>query len=258
QPSRYQGIAVVHYGFTLANTKAERLRLLQRWGTYWLYRQPKGIARFPGGGTSKALMGTTGFYGYDIVSRKLVRLGVPDPRSAHRDVAYTLFARDGNRLYFGYESGGKMSDPKWSRLEMFVWLLDRHLLERVGGQDKRALFGTYFADSNKFWKCPQRVKSDFMSRNIKGIPLSQWQVPSPLDYCVKPQAGYLDDLVELRGDQAYRNAIIDRLGARLGAQGVGKVLERMDQKRIRLEGYEQSIYDLSSKETRQHLQALVR
>jgi hypothetical protein len=32
----------------------------------------------------------------------------------------------------------------------------------------------------------------------------------------------------------------------------------MDQKRIRLEGYEQSIYDLSSKETRQHLQALVR
>ena len=72
------------------------------------------------------------------------------------------------------------------------------------------------------------------------------------------QAGYLDDLVELRGDQAYRNAIIDRLGARLGAQGVGKVLERMDQKRIRLEGYEQSIYDLSSKETRQHLQALVR
>ncbi|MEJ2417594.1 MAG: hypothetical protein P8Y45_11825, partial [Exilibacterium sp.] len=27
-------IAVVHYGFTLANTKAERLRLLQRWGIF--------------------------------------------------------------------------------------------------------------------------------------------------------------------------------------------------------------------------------
>jgi hypothetical protein len=191
---------------------------------HWLYRKPKGIARFPDGGAAKALVGQTGFYCYDIASQKLVRLGMLDPRSAHRDVAYALFARDKDRLYIGYQPGGRVSDPMWTRWEIFVWQLERHRLERIEEKDKKVLFDTYFADSNTFWKSLQRVKAGVMSQYVKSFSLSQWQVPSPLDYCVKRQAAYLDDLVALKGDQTYRNAIINRLADRLGPEQVRKVL----------------------------------
>jgi len=178
---------------------------------YKLYRQPTGIHRFPDGGRSRAVF-------EDLA---VCRLG-PDRRleryhelrTGGRRVmpGSTVFRQSGTEAVMG------VRDNRGETIETV----------RLG----QAGTGGELAELDR----------GRMRELTQGFPLSEWGLPSPLQFCSKSRRRYSRDVVRKAGDLAYRRAIIEE--TELSRGEVRRLLDRIEKRKRRLRSYAAAAYAL--------------
>ncbi|TVQ29428.1 MAG: hypothetical protein EA382_00230 [Spirochaetaceae bacterium] len=219
---------------------------------YTLYRAPRGIARFPDGGRARRLFESVCLYRYDRAADRLDQLAVLlEELPPGLSVATSYFEVDDDVVRFVFASGrGTREDPDaWYAA---AWNTATGTVEPVTGETKTGLLGRFTYDGE------ERLRIGDVTRAVSGVAFDAWRLPSPLDYVAKSDRAYADDLVALRGDQPYRNAIIDAIAqGRIDADPAA-IIRRIDERIASRDGVDRDAYELFSRETRERLVALSR
>ena len=218
--------------------------------SYGLYRAPRGIARFPDGGRPRYLFHETYLYRYDTRDDGIERLlELETGRPPGLDVRSSYFERHDDLLYVVFKAGhGSRDEPEAWRTA--CWNMRSG--ERIGVDPatSRALLERFHHDGE------QRVPISAVTSAVGEIPVREWGLPSPLDYTEKRAAEYADDLVDLRGDQPYRNAIIaDMATGRIEADPA-EILGKMEERRQSLEEPYSGTYELFARDTVEGLERI--
>lgn len=247
------------WGFSPGYKTGDKLYFI---ANYALRRRAKGIARFPDGGIPKTVFARTYFCSFDTVENKLdilaelgdkclpggisggaVRIGAEfDLKNGILNAAYKIknYPIDGADTY-----------------DMFSWDVEKRLLVKISPETKELFFEEHFAGDDAD-KRPERLEHYKTYRLVEEIPLEEWGLPSPLDYCKKSAGAYAKDLILLRGDHSYRRFVIDKLGGELSADGIRDILEKMEKRKNKLKSYQKLKYELGCKETREALEGLLK
>jgi hypothetical protein len=113
--------------------------------------------------------------------------------------SYFELKEDIVRVVFASSHGTREDPDAWHAV---AWSTGTRSVERVGDDEKTGLL------DRVTYECPNRLTIDEVKRAVSDVPADAWSRPSPFDYVRKTDRAYTDDLVALRGDQAYRDAII--------------------------------------------------
>lgn len=210
--------------------------------TYRLIKKPKGIARFPDGGTSKELFAKVLLYSCDTDGDNLRLCGeLETMQMGGNGIALsTIMRMKGNRLMVKYYGSNRRGD-KVNRYHMFMWDVKEKTVTPVTAlEDKKAIM----KDMKGLWSKyrQESVKISALKKMIEGHTLAEWKLPSPLDYADKSTDDLFDDLVELKGDRYYRDAIIQAHTDILTGDRIDDLLRRIQKRKDSLEGYEQIDY----------------
>jgi len=229
---------------------------------YALQRRAKGIAAFPDGGIPKTVFARTYFCSFDPLKNKLDILaqlgdkrlpggisgGVVEPR--------TEFSLEEGVLYMAYRIK-KHPNAGADTYDMFSWDMEKRLLVKIPSERQESFFKERFADVEADKR--QELLAHYKTyRLVKEIPLEEWGLPSPLDYCRKSNRAYAKDLVFLRGYADYRRLVINKLGKELDADEIRNILKKMEKRKNKLKSYQKLKYELNGKETREALEALLK
>ncbi len=219
--------------------------------SYTLYRAPRGIARLPDGGRVRRLFETVCLYRYDTAAARLYRLAVLlNELQPGQSVATSYFEVDGDIVRVVFASGrGTREDPDaWHAA---AWNTVTQTLEPVPQDGKNELLDRFTYDGEN------RLRIGDVTRAVSEVPFDEWRLPSPLDYTSKSDGAYADDLVALRGDQPYRNAIIDAIARGQIDADPARIIARIDERAASREGVDRDAYELFSRETRARLAVLL-
>lgn len=222
--------------------------------TYRLWQPPGALLRFPDGGRSRGLFGQTSLYRLDAKEGRLARLAVIEETvRPGNNVKSSYLRQDDGKLRAAFVASNDISSPMAS-WRMFTMDPGSGALSRVDGEaGKKAFFDRHFPpDAPK----SGRVSIPGLKKLLEPVPFEAWSLPSPLEYAGKSSREREDDLVELRGDQAYRDAIIRDLSARASSARIREIIVRMGQKRDRLKGSARMEYEIYGQQTRDRLRAL--
>jgi hypothetical protein len=222
--------------------------------TYRLWNQPGALLRFPDGGRSRSRFGRTLLYRIGSQGGKLVKLAVIEETvPPGNDVKSSRLSQDAGLLRAAFRASNDISSPMAS-WRMFTMDLGSGAISVVPGEsEKKAFFDRHFPpDAPK----KDRIPISGVKRLLEQVPFEAWALPSPLEYAGKSPRGYEADLVELRGDQAYRDAIIRDLSVRASPERIQGVILRMERKMAGLKGLALAEYRLYGRKTLERLQAL--
>ena len=211
--------------------------------TYRLMQKPKGIARFPDGGTVKELFAKVLLYSCDTDGDNLRLCGeLETMQLGGNGIALsTIMKMKGNMLMVKYYGSNRRGD-KVNRYHIFTWNVKEKTITPVTAlEDKKAIM----KDMKGLWSKyrQESVTISALKKMLEGYTLAEWKLPSPLDYADKSTDDLLDDLVKLKGDRYYRDAIIQENTDILTDARINELLRRIQQRKDSLEGYEQSKYE---------------
>ena len=222
--------------------------------TYRLWQPPGALLRFPDGGRSRSRFGQTLLYRLSVKDGRLAKSAVIEETARPgNNVKSSSLRWDGGKLRAAFVAGNEISSPM-AAWRMFSMDLGSGALSRVEGEaDKKAFFDRHFPpDAPK----SGRVSISGLKKLLEPVPFEAWALPSPLEYAVKSPREYDDDLVELRGDQAYRDAIIRGLSARASPAQVQELIVRMEKRKDALRGSARMEFELYGQKTLDRLRAL--
>jgi hypothetical protein len=220
--------------------------------SYTLYKKPRGIAAFPDGGISKRLFDRTYLYRCNLSTGELDRLMVLSERNEPgNDVKSCVFTRQESVLQLVYRSSNRL-EPKGAGWRAVAWDMQEKVEVTLGEKEKTGLIESQRekVDPVSHWEIGQ------VKKTLEDVPLKRWGLPSALDYCEKSDRAYGDDLVQLRGDQRYRDAIIEGIVSGQIRLDVSRILERIDQRKKQLKGYRRKAYEIYVKETEESLRGI--
>ncbi len=167
------------------------------------------------------------------------------------------------RLYRAPRGIRRFPDGGQSRTEFsgtYVIILDKGLpkgfleLKGVAADHNR------IADNSKKILAPRGVLREDFDMNVTNRIIRQTGpgaigLPSPLNFCGKPEREYLMDVVHLKGDYQYRKEIIRNFVS--GSPEARAILEKMDDYEAAMEGYKKMEYRIYSEDTRKDLENLI-
>lgn len=213
---------------------------------YTLYRKAKGIAAFPDGGRSRTVFDRVFLYAVPVGENVPILIhtvsGAPEPGV---NVTYCRFAVRGNTLLLMYKARrGAVAEPGSFRA---------FLLDMEGGGVREAETGELTELCATLWR--EGIFGVVEPVPEYGNPTG-WELPSPLRFCEKSDRAYGDDLVMLRGDLAYRRAVIEAVRAGEVRLDPVRILERIEKRKEKLDGYKRSEYIFLARETEEALRAL--
>jgi hypothetical protein len=205
---------------------------------YGLYRKPQGIARFPDGGIARYLYHEV-FLCRAKREDSSVRVLMPvlPGGTPGLDVKSSGFETDGDTLMVLLKSGhGGRDEPEgWTAVG---WDMRAHSAEPVSEPEKIQLLErlTYDGDG--------RVRITETTALLERATLRSLGLPSPLDHMSRSDRQFQNDLVELRGDEYYRRAIIEAIADRDIRAEPEDILRRIDEKRRALEDPYRGLYEM--------------
>ncbi len=217
---------------------------------YTLYQAPRGIARFPDGGRVRRLFENVCLYEYDTRTDRLDRLDVilEDPqRGLNVATSYFELGEYSVRVVFASSHGTREDPDAWHAV---AWNIGTRSVEYVGDDAKIGLLDRFT------YEHPNRLTIDEVKRAVSEVPADAWSRPSPLDYVIKTDGAYTDDLVALRGDQAYRDAIIVAIARGDIDADPLEIISRIDQRISSREGLDRDTYEFFVRDTRERLDAI--
>ncbi|NBF41261.1 MAG: hypothetical protein GVY14_12690 [Spirochaetes bacterium] len=218
--------------------------------SYGLYRAPRGIARFPDGGRARYLFHETYLYLYDSREDRLERLlELGTGRPPGLDVRASFFEQQDDVLYVVFRVGhGSRDEPEAWRAA--AWDMRSREGIEVETATSRALLERFHYGGE------HRVSISEVTAAVGDFPVREWGLPSPLDYIEKRAAEYADDLVHLRGDQPYRDAIIAEIATGGIKADPAEILGRMEERRRSLEVPYRETYELFARDTMDGLERI--
>jgi len=211
--------------------------------SYGLYRAPRGIARFPDGGRARYLFHETYLYRFDARDDRLERLSeLGTGRPPGLDVRTSYFEQQDDLLYVVFKVGhGSRDEPGAWRAACYDMRSGTEI--GVDPATTRTLLERFHYDGER------RVPISAVTSAVGDFTVREWGFPSPLDYTEKRSAEYAEDLVHLRGDQPYRDAIIADIAAgRIEADPV-EILGTMEERKRSLEEPNRGVYELFARDT---------
>ncbi|MFA6316864.1 MAG: hypothetical protein WC943_05545 [Elusimicrobiota bacterium] len=222
--------------------------------TYRLWNPPGALLRFPDGGRSRSRYGRTLLYRISVQGDKLVKLAVLEESVLPgNNVKNSRLRRDDRLLRAAFVVSNDISSPMAS-WRMFTMDLGSGALRSEAGESAKSSFLNRHFPQDAPRK--DRISISEVKKLLAHVPFEAWELPSPLEYAGKIPREYEDDLVELGGDQAYRDAIIRDLSLRASPARMQEIILRMERKLKDLKGSARMEYDLYSKPTRDRLRAL--
>ncbi len=224
--------------------------------TYRLMQKPKGLARFPDGGTSKELFAKVLLYSCDTNGDNLrlcdeletMQLG------GNSTAVSTIMQKKGNTLFIKYYASNHLGE-KVHRYHIFTWDMKNEIIRSVTKiEEKRAVMDAMVG----LWKVyrQESVGISALKQKVDRYTLAEWKLPSPLDYADKSTDDLLDDLVELKGDRYYRDAIIQAQAGILTDGRIDELLRSIQKRKDSLEGYEQMKYKMTAADLEEKLRKL--
>ena len=217
---------------------------------YELYRPPRGIARFPDGGRPRHVYSETRLYRWDTSTETIERLAtVRSRRDPGHDVRQAYFEPKEGTLSILFKTGhGSRQNPDaWSALS---WDPEAGTLRSLPAEERAALLERFSYED------PARRGVSEVIAIVSSLTLERLELPSPLDYMSRRESRLVDDLVELNGDQPYRDAIVEAIAQKSLSADPGDILSRIDQQRRSLSEPYREQYALFSKETVEALKAI--
>ncbi len=210
--------------------------------TYRLMQKPKGLARFPDGGTSKGLFAKVLLYSCDTDGDNLRLCGKLETmqRGGNGTAISTIMQKKGNTLFIKYYGSNRLGEKVY-RYHMFTWDMKNEIIKPITEiEEKRAVMNSM----EGLWEVyrQESVGISSLKKKLEGHTLAEWKIPSPLDYVDKSADSFLDDLVELKGDRYYRDAIIQAHVDILTDDRIDELLRSIQKRKDSLEGYEQMKY----------------
>lgn len=132
------------------------------------------------------------------------------------------YARLGNKLYFSWSGGWDKTKKEGIR----------PVLEYDLGSSKARVFedaGAIEEISEELdYQHPDRVKQSELWGHAGLLPLSEWDLPSPLEYSSRDPKFLKKVIVEQKADRRFRAAALAELDTRGEAKILGKILEEFD------------------------------
>jgi len=221
--------------------------------TYRLMQKPKGLARFPDGGTSKGLFSSVSLYNCDTDGKDLQLCSrLEQMQLGGNGIAQsTIMKKKNNHLEIMYY-GSNMRGDKVNRYHMFIWEIKEKTITHITALDEKK---SIMKDMDGLWKVyrQESVGISSLKKKLAGYTLAEWNIPSPLDYVNKSTDSLLDDLVELKGDSYYRDAIIQAHADILTDARIDELLRSIQKRKDSLEGYEQMKYKMTAADLEEKL-----
>lgn len=217
---------------------------------YELYRPPRGIARFPDGGRPRNVHSETVLYRWDTGSETIERLGtVRSRRDPGHDVRQAHFeTKEGTlSILFKTSHGNRQNPGAWSAVS---WNTETRTLRSEPPEESAALLERFSYED------PARRGISEIIAIVSSLTLERLELPSPLDYMSRRETKLVDDLVELNGDQPYRDAIVEAIAQKSLSGDPGEILSRIDEHRQSLPVPYRGQYALFSEETVEALEAI--
>ena len=222
---------------------------------YRLWNRPGALLRFPDGGRSRTRYGRTLLYRLSPQGDKLVKLAMLEETGLPgNNVKSSHLRRDNGLLRAAFKASNDISSPMAS-WRMFTMDIGSGATNPVDGEAaKKSFLDRHFP--------PAAPKNDTvtisgMKKLLEQVPFEVWELPSPLEYAGKSPQEYEIDLVELSGDQAYRDAIIRNLSIRASPAQIQEIILRMERKLKGLKGSARMEYELYGKQTLDRLRILI-
>ncbi|MFW6223661.1 MAG: hypothetical protein ACOC4A_02115 [Spirochaetota bacterium] len=218
--------------------------------SYGLYRAPRGVARFPDGGRARYLFHETYLYRFDTRDDRLERLlELETGRPAGLDVRASYFEQQDELLYVVFKVGhGSRDEPEAWRAACWDTRGDQEI--DVDAATTRALLERFRYDGER------RLPISAVTSAVGDVTVREWGLPSPLDYAEKRTAEYAEDLVHLRGDQPYRDAIIAEIAAGRIEADPAEILATMEERARSMEEPNRGVYELFARDTVEGLERI--
>ena len=221
--------------------------------TYRLMQKPKGIARLPDGGTAKGLFSGVFLYNCDTDGKDLQLCArLEQMQLGGNGIAQSaIMKRKDNQLEIMYY-GSNMRGDKVNRYHMFTWDLKGKTITPITAIEEKK---TIMKDMDGLWTVYRKesVGISSLKKKLAGYTLAEWKLPSPLDYVDKSTDDFLDDLVNLKGDRYYRDAIIQENTGILTDARIAELLRRIQERKDSLDGYEQMKYKMTAADLEEKL-----
>jgi hypothetical protein len=216
---------------------------------YGLYRAPRGIARFPDGGTSRYITREVFLCRADGDSSVNNLMSVMSGHNPGLDVRSSYFETQDDLLMVLFRtSHGARNDPQgWTAVG---WNIRTNTPVPLTTTQKGELLERLTLSQTG------RVSIKETTALLERATLKELQLPSPLDHMRRTERQYLCDLVALRGDEYYRRAIIESVADGTIPADPGEILRRMEDKRLSLEEPYRSLYQMRAVEVIRSLEAL--
>jgi len=203
---------------------------------YRIRRDPRGLSRFPDGGQARILLDETYLMADEASGGLRPVLHLEDPVPDRVVLAAEPRVADG-ALVWDIPGNGTGSNL-------------RIVVDDRGARVAPSPVASETNDGSK----PAEAVLSIAETNaaVKTAAPSALGLPSPLAFSDKRPRAYLDDVVMLRGDLAYRLEIIQAYAD--SADASRDLLERMERRLGRLDGLEATEYELYSEDTRTALE----
>jgi len=234
---------------------------------YHIYKHPTGISRFPDGGTSKVLHDSISFYVFDIGSGAIQRFDRFDDARGCNLTQYWNITIDwlGDSIIYYIATRVWDRDKKAYRdvaMGRFSFDVVNNKKEALSAEDPRwkSVLARRPEKDRKLIKYIMQLSSKEIDAYTKNVTVEGWGL-DPLEYARLSNREYIEDLMKLRGDQQYRNAVIERLGKELTAEEIKDVLEEFKEKMRKLESsdrYKYLTYKFSIEEIEERLTDIIK
>lgn len=228
--------------------------------------KPKGIARFPDGGRSKVIYHKTDLYVFSITNKKRLNvLHLDDlnltkgniPASPKTEISFI-----DSLLFFSI-----MPANSWKyHLKFARTGSDSAYIEALRSTYSKPFLWTFYQnevwqiDSEKFNSCGSKYNPISLTEAynfVREIPLEDIGL-SIMDIFPKSEIAYINETIYLKNDSKIsRKAVVEQIIAKLSKEEIKELLLKMDNHLNSLEGYENTTYQLYSRETYEQIQALL-
>lgn len=216
------------------------------------YRRATGISAFPDGGQAKVIYEKTGLFIVDTKNKKLIHLmeisGTP---YLYTD---TKLAFIDDYVYYNCEIDTNKpidSAEVFSLRNKYVKCFSINIKTKKIDQIDTAEFNALF-QNNKF-ECSLSA----LGKELKKTPLAEFGLVIQNIY-PKSDKAYIDETIYLKSDgQATRRAVIEQIISKLDKQQIKDLLNKMDEYKNSLKGFEKTKYETYSKETYDSIQDLL-
>jgi len=229
---------------------------------YHIFKSPTGLSRFPDGGTSKVLHDSISFYVFDTRSGAIQRFDHFDDakKSNLRQFWDITIAWEGNFIIYSIKTRVWDRDKKAYRdvdMGRFSFDVVNNKKEALSAEDARwkSVLARRPESERVLIKNIMKLSSKEIDTYTKNVTVEGWGL-DPLEYSRLSTREYIKDLMNLEGDQGYRNAVIERLGKELTYDEIKEVLEEFKLEMKKLESsdrYKYLTYKFSIEEIEERL-----